>query len=123
MSSEKEFKINEYFSLKLEGGVTNIYVVGKRFDQCKYLLLNIPKHEIEEWNKFDSIDEVSESLDHSLEGYEVYEYEIPPETEFWAHCSNLQAWAENNYDTRIINYVRKNFIFNIKIRYLFLTKF
>lgn len=91
MSAEKEFKINEYFSLRLEDGVTNIYVAGKIFDQCKYLLLNIPKQEIEEWNKFDSIDEVSESLDHSLEGDEAYKYEIPPETEFWAHCSNLQA--------------------------------
>ena len=33
-------------------------------------------------------------LDHSL---------ISPETEFWGHCSNLQAWYESNYDTRILH--------------------
>ena len=43
MSSEgiKEFKVNDYITLKLEDGKTIIYVKGKRFDQCKYLLLNI----------------------------------------------------------------------------------
>ncbi len=34
---------------------------------------------------------------------EVRNHEIPPETEFWGHCSNLQVWAENNYDTRILH--------------------
>ncbi len=23
-------------------------------------------------------------------------------TEFWGHCSNLQAWAESDYDTRLL---------------------
>ena len=30
-------------------------------------------------------------------------YIIPPETEFWGHCSNLQVWFENNYDTRLLH--------------------
>ncbi len=28
---------------------------------------------------------------------------ITKEQEFWAHCSNLQAWAENGYDTRLLH--------------------
>ncbi|MFO7797434.1 MAG: hypothetical protein ACQERB_07155 [Promethearchaeati archaeon] len=28
---------------------------------------------------------------------------ISPEEKFWGHCSNLQAWVENDYDTRLIN--------------------
>ncbi|MFX1257954.1 MAG: leucine-rich repeat domain-containing protein, partial [Promethearchaeota archaeon] len=28
---------------------------------------------------------------------------ISPETEFWGHCSNLQAWTENEYDTRLLH--------------------
>ena len=28
---------------------------------------------------------------------------LSPETRFWGHCSNLQAWSENNYDTRILH--------------------
>ena len=38
-----EFRINEYLTLKLEeDGKTFIYVAGKLFRQCKYLLINIP---------------------------------------------------------------------------------
>jgi hypothetical protein len=29
-------------------------------------------------------------------------HDITPEQEFWGHCSNIQAWVENNYDTRIL---------------------
>ncbi len=51
---------------------------------------------------FSSVDEEIEKLDRSLEQEETYEI-IPPETEFWAHCSNLQVWAENSYDTRLLH--------------------
>ncbi len=37
-----EFKINNFITLKLEEGRTNIYVLGEEFIQCKYLLMNIP---------------------------------------------------------------------------------
>ncbi|GAH27524.1 unnamed protein product, partial [marine sediment metagenome] len=30
-------------------------------------------------------------------------YLITPEQEFWAHCSNLQTWAEHHYDTRLLH--------------------
>ena len=36
---EKEFKINEYITLRLEHGDTNIYVNGGLFNQCKFLML------------------------------------------------------------------------------------
>lgn len=104
----KEFKINEYLNLKLEGGLTKIYIAGDYFNHCKYLLINIPHDEIEEWDRFDSIDEVAETLDHSMEG--AIEYNIPPETEFWAHCSNIQTWVENGYDTRLLH---KNLAFEM----------
>jgi hypothetical protein len=28
---------------------------------------------------------------------------ITPEQEFWGHCSNLQAWYEHDYDTRLLH--------------------
>lgn len=97
-----EFKINEYIALKFENKETVIYVGGKKFIQCKYLLLDIPVEETEgaeEVGKIKSIDEAAETLDRKAEHVEV----IPPKTEFWGHCSNLQAWAENNYDTRLLH--------------------
>ncbi len=96
----KEFKINHYLKLKLEGGRTNIYVNNRRFIQCMYLLLNIPVDRIEEYDEIESIDEASVKLDRSMERNHR---KVPPETEFWGHCSNIQAWADNEYDTRILH--------------------
>ena len=108
----KIFKINEYITLKLENDSTNIYVDEKEFKQCKYLLLNIDTFGIESYDEINSIDEIEDiniddiNLDQRLEGSSVYEkniIKITPETEFFGHCSNLQAWVENEYDTRILH--------------------
>jgi len=48
----KEFRVNKYITLKLENGKTIIYVNDKRFNQCKFLLLNISV------NKISSFDEI-----------------------------------------------------------------
>lgn len=98
-SHSSQFKVNDYLKLKLENRRTTIYVNGKKFMNCKYLLLNIPKGEIEKTYQYDSIDALKpiygtrHEMDSSL---------IEPETEFFGHCSNLEAWAENDYDTRIL---------------------
>lgn len=97
-----EFKINEYLSLELVGSKTFIYVNGKKFRQCKYVLLNIPVDEIDKFSSINSIDEVINNLDSSLEQNPEI---ISSETEFWAHCSNLQAWAENSYNTDLLDSV------------------
>ena len=99
------FVINKYLTLKLEYNQTNIYVNGKRFIHCKYLLLNIPKGNIEDFDDIESIDDVSERLDRNLEGRERLKknLKISPLIEFHGHCSNLQAWAEHGYDTRLLH--------------------
>jgi hypothetical protein len=126
----KEFRVNDYITLKLEEELidgeesltelkTNIYVKGEKFRQCSFLLINIPVDETTPLSEIESIDEAEERLDTSMEeGSEVFEeiydgnrftgykfvgYRIPPETEFWGHCSNLQVWVEYNYDTRILH--------------------
>ena len=111
----KEFRVNKYILLRLEGKYTVIYVNGKRFIDCKRLVIDIPKNDINDYDEIESIDEASDLYDHYLIDNKVYKgengmiyptpysYNIPPEEEFWAHCSNLQCWAENNYDTRILH--------------------
>jgi hypothetical protein len=96
-------KVNQYLTLRLEYGETNIYVNGRKFNQCKYLLLNLSTPKIREYDYIQSIDEAAETLDRTLENHGRGYQEISPETEFWGHCSNLQAWAENDYDTRILH--------------------
>ncbi len=99
-----EFIVSDFIGLKLENRKTSLYVNGKLFNQCKYLLLEIPEKKLNLINKLDSIDEISELLDKSNEfKNSKNSLIIPPETEFWAHCSNLQAWAENGYDTRLLH--------------------
>jgi len=97
------YRINQYITLKLVGNRTNIYVKNQLFNQCKYLLLNLERSKFREYSSIDSIDEAVERLDARMHGREGSHNIVPPETEFWGHCSNLQAWVENNYDTRILH--------------------
>ncbi len=101
-NNAKEFKINDFLSLKLQNNRTNIYVKNRVFTQCMYLLLNIPVDRIRDYDIIDSIDEAAEVLDRSLEGSRS-QHLITPEEEFVGHCSNIQVWAENDYDTRILH--------------------
>lgn len=96
----KKFQINEFITLKLENGRTVLYVDNEPFLQCKFLLIEIQRNEIQKFNKVNSVDEVAENVDIAED---IYSYNIPPETEFWGHCSNLQAWVEHDYDTRLIH--------------------
>jgi hypothetical protein len=101
----KEFIVNEYITLKLENDETNIYVKNKLFSQCKYILLqDLRVDEVDEYVRlFNSVDEQAEILDHSLERKDNAAIHLSPEDEFWAHCSNLLIWVEQNYDTRLLH--------------------
>jgi len=100
-----EFIINEFMSLKLEEDITMIYVAKKPFIQCKFLLLEISIEETTILDEMESIDQVAQELNRSLEPLDDFTRvdKLPPETEFWGHCSNLQAWYENNYNTKLLH--------------------
>lgn len=108
----KEFRVNEYITLRLEreynridsdNWKTNIYVNGERFRQCKFLLLNLDTSNEElmkQQEQIESIDDAAKLLNGDMEHDHSI---ISPEEEFHGHCSNIQAWVENNYDSRIIH--------------------
>ena len=104
----KEFRVNKFITLRLEEGKSNIYVNGLLFRQCKYIMI---RAKIDNIFNIDSVDELSDSsidktaelLDHSMEGMKPIIIDLPEETRFWVHCSNLQMWAESNYDTRLLH--------------------
>jgi small GTP-binding protein len=98
-----KFKVNKYITLRLENRKTVIYVRGKKFQQCKYLLLDIPVDETKDYGEIESIDEAEEKLQPPWEIRNRCEHQISPETEFWGHCSNIQAWEKFGYDTRILH--------------------
>ncbi|MFX1377196.1 MAG: hypothetical protein ACFFA0_15430 [Promethearchaeota archaeon] len=98
-----KFTINEHFELRLENSQTNIYVNNELFIQCKYLLLNLTLEELENLKGIRSIDEVVEKLYRSHEFSDDIKMKISPEVQFWGHCSNLQVWYENNYNSCLIH--------------------
>ncbi len=107
---KKVFKINDYLTVKLiysekEGRYTTIiFTGGEKFLQCKFLLMPIPVDKISSFSEISSIDEAAEKLDASLEpGMEHEPVKLSLESIFWGHCSNLQVWAEHNYDTRLLH--------------------
>jgi len=55
-----------------------------------------------------SIDDAEHKLSHELHGFHNKDkkgkkYGIDPKQEFIAHCSNMQAWVENDYNTQILH--------------------
>lgn len=106
----KEFKVNDFITLKLVEGRIDIYVKDKIVFQKMFLLLNFPVKNTEKFEDIESIDQVADILGWKKWGHtskqvsiDVYKKEMDPETEFWGYCSNLQVWAENNYDTRLLH--------------------
>lgn len=96
------FRINDFISLRLVNGSTMIYIKNKPFRQCKYLVINIPTKKVDDYDMINSIDEAYEMSRANFER-ENRVINISREEEFWGHCSNLQAWAENDYDTRLLH--------------------
>jgi len=113
-------QINQYITLKLENRKTQIYVKDKLFLQCKQLVLNISKKDVPIYDEINSIDEAADLYQKRLYQNEIVEgpaarplneyHNVTPEQEFWGHCSNLQAWYENDYDTRLLH---SNLAFNL----------
>ena len=101
--SDKEFKVNDFITLKLERSKTNIYINNEKFIQCKFLLLDVDLNDMIFLNELGSIDEFSERSKNPFDIRSSHLTEIPPEVEFWGHCSNLQVWVENNYNTNLLH--------------------
>jgi len=95
-----EFRVHEFITLKLEENKTVIYVAGEKFRQCSKLILEIPVNNITDFDEIQSVDDIVEK---QWNGIVETKYTIPPEEEFWGHCSNLQTWVENDYDTRLLH--------------------
>ncbi len=92
--------LNKYITLKLENNKTNIYVDGELFNQCKYILLNLNINNLDRYDNIDSIDSVIK--EYSRE-HETNKSRLSPNTEFFGHCSNIEAWIINGYNLNILH--------------------
>jgi len=93
-------QLNKFISLRFEKDKTNIYINNKLFMICKALIFHIP---VTELNKYDDITSIDDLEQESISP-EYKRVILSPQDEFWGHCSNIQAWIENDYDTRILHH-------------------
>lgn len=96
------FKLNDFITLKLEGGKTFIYINNRKFVICKHIFVDLPRGLVRESNKQWSMDELIDRYDYQFLKHDESTY-VPINTEFWVHCSNMQVWVENNYDSRLLH--------------------
>ncbi|MBA7536457.1 hypothetical protein ES705_28721 [subsurface metagenome] len=99
------FKVNEFITLEFDDvkEETSIYIAGKLFKQCMGLVVNIPENDVYKFDSIHSIDEIEEYISPDEIEYNYNSSDISPEEEFRAHCSNIAAWAENEYNTEILH--------------------
>jgi hypothetical protein len=105
--------INRYIDLVWEYDKPVIYVAGKEFLQCAFLAVTVPASDLGEIDSVDRMTSVEGS--RSLEGtrdIDAYLHRVgnlepgehmTPEAIMQAHASNLIAWVENDYNTRILD--------------------
>lgn len=94
-----EFRINQWLLLKLENGETNIYINGHQFHQCKHLFIIFPQDSSNiNLNSIDEFHQINQN-----DSLDVKEFGISSRQLFWGHCSNLQVWVENDYDSHLLH--------------------
>ncbi|NMC07685.1 MAG: tetratricopeptide repeat protein [Candidatus Lokiarchaeota archaeon] len=96
----KRFVVNEHLDIAREpGGKIRAYVNGKPFIQCMRLILTIPLGA--DTREITSIDEAVKQFGSVYQGAgmepAVKDIQMDPDEEFVGHCSNIQAWVENDY--------------------------
>lgn len=103
ITPSKEFTVNEYISLRLMFSKTLIYVCNELFLTCQKIAINIAPIEFREYANFNDIDDIIDFYNSHAHSAAKKEVSITPEEEFWGHCSNLQAWVENDYNTCVLS--------------------
>ncbi|MHA1679994.1 MAG: hypothetical protein ACTSUE_03235 [Promethearchaeota archaeon] len=101
------------YDLKIEsGGDTFVVVDGKPLATCMHVILHLDETMIDATKDAKDMDEIiriykrlrAPSTDSPQGGMQKFRgVQITPEEEFQAHCSNIQAWYEHGYDTRLMD--------------------
>ena len=98
MASQLVFRISKYLELRLEGTKTSIYIDHQKFRLCKLVVLNFPINQFQPIGDIESVDELL------AENYNIAQNKkMSSKDEFWVHCSNLLAWADNSYNTSLLD--------------------
>ncbi len=100
----KECNINEFLTVKLEDNKPVIYIKKEQYKMRSFKYMDISIDEVKSSYNVDSIDDALEKIDEKEkeERRLVKRRSFIPEYWYEKLCSNLNPWAKNNYDTRLI---------------------
>ncbi len=96
----------ELFTVNLIDGKSFIFINGERFMTCRFVPIAIPAEDMPKFKQIESINDIIDHLDFTLEREppERINGEDVGELDFFVNCSNLQAWVEHDFDTRLLDY-------------------
>jgi hypothetical protein len=93
----REHVINEHLSVGMDQkNRVGVLVDGKWIQQCHHAILQI----------IDNNDQGLFTMDEAIKKLQINarkKIKIDPDTEFVAHASNIQGWAESGYDPRVLD--------------------
>ncbi len=101
MNTPQRRVISDLIDLVWENDKPRIYVDGKPFLYCAFLVASIDTSKASEIRSVDEIAEIPGS--HSLEGLGAENQGITPDEQMWGFASSLQGWVESGYNTRAIH--------------------
>ncbi len=105
----KDKRGKEVLTVKLIDGESRIFIDDEELMLCKFVPLAIPAEDLPKFKNIESINDVIDHLDYSLAHADWKELSEKKRKEledldFFVNCSNLQAWVEHDYNTRLLDY-------------------
>ncbi|MHA1683219.1 MAG: leucine-rich repeat domain-containing protein [Promethearchaeota archaeon] len=102
----KKYNVSDLIELWLVVNDTFIIVDGKVLNMCKHLAITMDDAMLEATADLETIDDIismAKKLVPEREMRRKVRELVSGEEEFWAHCSNVQAWYDMGYDMRVID--------------------
>jgi hypothetical protein len=103
MTTSTTIQINQHLSVELDHETVWSVVDGKRIHVCRFAICNIPVGA--DTSDVTDVDTLLDRFGVHENEYDLREQQntILPSDELFVHASNLTAWAENDYDPRLID--------------------
>ncbi len=100
----KDNQGNIVFTVKLFDDKSRIFIGEEEIITCRTVPLAIPQAELPALKNMESINDIIDYIERAPMS-ENMDYEIDPELDFFVNCSNLQAWVEHDFNTRLLDYM------------------
>lgn len=93
----KTFPLTDQLEVRIDDDErVRVYVSGEELELCSQVMTNM-QIKGKDVLTVNSVDDLTPAF------YSQDSYKLSPDTIYFVYCSNLQAWVENNYDTKLLS--------------------